>query len=216
MKIVITGPSQSGKSSYIKYLDTNSLNVDVGGKTVAMDVGFYKLKNFHITLFGTPGLLRFDVMRKIIASGADGIVFIFDAANSEKDKDAQLILEGLGKIKVPIIFLANKQDLKEARSPEEIRIQNKLSTTSKFFPASTKTGMNIKESIEYLVKTVLIKYQKLLIILRQYEKNIRGLADKLNKNKSQMRDFLNALEVRKFIEIDRIKKTYRVREGLKI
>ena len=50
--------------------------------------------------------------------------------------------------------------------------------------------------------------------MRDFETNIRGLAVKLNMDKEQTRDFLNNLEIKRFIEIDRIKRTYKVREGL--
>ena len=70
IKIVVSGPLQSGKSSYIKALDDNALNVETKGKdekhyTVGMDLGCVKLNGFDCYLFGTPGLLRFWVMRNI-------------------------------------------------------------------------------------------------------------------------------------------------------
>ena len=71
MKILISGPLQCGKSSYIKRIDPNALNVEAKGAddkyyTVAMDLGSIKINGFQIFLFGTPGLLRFSVMRDIV------------------------------------------------------------------------------------------------------------------------------------------------------
>lgn len=214
MKIVVSGASQCGKSTYIKKLDENSLNVQVHGRTVAMDVAYVKVGAFHISLFGTPGLLRFTVMRNIIANGADGIIFMFDASNPESDKDALSIMNDLRKSKAPILYLANKQDLKGARTPEEVKSQNNLPKDIIIYPASAKTGLNVKKSLTFLVNEVYKRYEKLLLLLRNYEDNIRGLAEKLKKNKAQMRDFLFALEIRKFIDIDRMNKTYKVRQGL--
>ncbi|TFG30763.1 MAG: GTP-binding protein [Promethearchaeota archaeon] len=220
MKIVVVGPLQSGKSSYIQYLDDKALNVQVKGQnnkyyTVAMDLASLKLNGFDIFLFGTPGLLRFRVMRDLVCNGADGFIFVFDAANPETDEEAISILNSVRKQDVPIIYIANKQDLKEARSPEIIKNQNKLPQECKIFPTSTKTGLNIKESLNYLVNEVYENYRELLQILQNYENNIKGLAEKLNKNKAEMRDFLNSLEIKRFIEIDRIQKTYQVKKGLK-
>lgn len=212
MKIVVTGPNQSGKSSYIRFLDQNSLNVEVGGKTVAMDIGLVRLNGFHVSLFGTPGLLRFSVMSNILANGADGIVFIFDSVNLNSDKDAISMLSSIRKMNVPIVYIANKQDVKNARPYELVKEHNKLPENSKIFPASAINGTNVKESIVYLVNEIFKKYEKLLELLRNYESNIKGLAEKLKKDKTQMRDFLNALEIKRFIEIDRINKTYRVKE----
>ncbi|MFX0022670.1 MAG: GTPase [Candidatus Hermodarchaeota archaeon] len=223
IKILVSGPLQSGKSSYIKALDNNALNVEAKGKddkfyTVAMDLGSVKLNGFDVFLFGTPGLLRFSVMRSICTSGSDGIIFLFDAAAPEKDDSAIMILNSIRKIlppNTPIVYLANKQDIKGARPPEVIRSQNYLPEDSKIFPTSTETNLNIRESVTYLVNHIYEEYSSLLQTLRNYENNIEGLAEELKKDKVQMRDFLNNLEIKRFIELDRINKTYKVRSGLK-
>ncbi|MFW9900324.1 MAG: GTPase [Candidatus Thorarchaeota archaeon] len=223
IKILISGPLQSGKSSYVKALDPNALNVEAQGKdqkfyTVAMDLGSVKLNGFECYLFGTPGLLRFSVMRNIITNGSDGLVFIFDAAAPEKDDSAIMILNSIRKIlppNIPVVFLANKQDVEGARPAEVIHSQNYLPEDSKIFPTSTITGLNIKESITYLVNHIFEEYSSLITILRSYENNIEGLAEELKKDKAEMRDFLNNLEIKRFIEVDRVSKTYKVRHGLK-
>ncbi len=219
----MVGPLQSGKSSYIKFLDEKALNVQVKGQnnkfyTVAMDLASLRLNGFDVFLFGTPGLLRFRVMRELICSGADGFVFVFDAAHPEKDDDAISILNSVRnsiKSDIPIIYLANKQDLEGARSPEVIKAQNNLPDDCKIFPTNTKNGLNINESIKYLVNEIFDRYKELLQTLQKYENDIQGLAEKLNKNKSEMRDFLNNLELKRFIDIDRINRTYVVKKGLK-
>jgi small GTP-binding protein len=223
IKILVSGPLQSGKSSYIKALDPNALNVEAKGKdekfyTVGMDLGSVKLNGFDCYLFGTPGLLRFSIMRSIITTGSDGIVFLFDASAPEKDDSAIMILNSIRKIlppNIPTVFLANKQDIEGARPPEVIRSQNYLPEESKIFPTSTKTGLNIKNSITYLVNHIYEEYSSLLQTLRTYENDIEGLADELKKDKVEMRKFLNNLEIKRFIEVDRIKKAYKVRNGLK-
>jgi small GTP-binding protein len=223
LKIVVSGPLQSGKSSYIKALDENALNVEAKGKdekyyTVGMDLGSLKLNGFDCYLFGTPGLLRFSVMRDITIRGSDGVVFIFDSVHPDKDDSAIMILNSIRQTlpsDVPIVFLANKQDLDGARSPEVIRVQNYLPENSKIFPTSTKTGLNIKESITHLVNVIYEEYSSLIHTLRTYETDIPGLGKELNKDVNEMRDFLNNLEVKRFIEIDRVNKTFKVRSGLK-
>ncbi len=213
--MVVSGASQCGKSNYIKFFDKNSMNVQVKGQTIAMDIAYVNFEGFQISLFGTPGLSRFKIMRNIILRGADGIVFIFDAANPKSDNDAISILNEIKNPKVPKVYLANKQDLKDARSPEMVQTQIKLPKDCKIFPSSIKTGQNIKESLKYLVSEILKKYKKLLQILCNFETDIRGLAEKLRKNKSQMRDFLYSLEIRRFIKIDRAKRAYSVHKALK-
>jgi len=186
--------------------------------TVAMDLASLRLNGFDVFLFGTPGLLRFRVMRELICSGADGFIFVFDAAHPEKDEDAISILNSVRNSTIsdiPIVYLANKQDLEGARSPEVIKAQNNLPDDCTIFPTSSKTGLNIDESIKFLVNEIYERYKELLQTLQKYENDIKSLAEELNKNKVEMRDFLNNLEIKRFIEIDRINKVYQVRSGLK-
>jgi len=224
MKITVSGPTQSGKSSFIKHFDEKALNVEAKARdnkyyTVGMDLGSVKLNGFDVFLFGTPGLLRFNVMRDVVVRGTDGLIFIFDAAHPEKDEDAIVILNSLRKAigpDTPIVFLANKQDVAGARHTEVVRSQNYLRDDAVIFPTSTRTGDNLEEALKYLVNQIFDHYSSLLTVLRSYETNIEGLQEKLNKNPVEMRDLLNNLEIKRFIEVDRIKKTYKVKQGLKL
>lgn len=221
---MVSGPLSCGKSSYIRYLDENALNVEAKGiddryYTVGMDLGSVKLNGFDIFIFGTPGLLRFNVMRDVVVKGTDGVIFIFDAAHPEKDEDAIIILNAIRKgipPDTPIIYLANKQDIEAARTAEVVRAQNYLPQTAKIFPTSTKTGDKVEESLKYIVNQVFDNYSSLLQTLQIYENNIEGLAKELNKDKFEMRDFLNNLEIKRFIDIDRLNKAYKVKKGLKL
>jgi small GTP-binding protein len=224
MKIVVSGPLQCGKSSFIKSLDEKALNVEAKARdnkfyTVGMDLGIVRLNGFDVFLFGTPGLLRFKVMRDVILQGSDGVIFIFDAAHPEKDEDALIILNALRKsigADTPIVYLANKQDIAGARHAEIVRSQNYLRDEAVIFSTSTRTGENLKESLKYLVNLIYDNYSSLLTVLRSYESDIDGLAEKLEKNPMEMRDLLNNLEIKRFIEVDRLQRTYKVRHGLKL
>ncbi len=223
MKIVVSGALQAGKSSFIKYLDDKALNVEAKARdnkyyTVGMDLGCVKLNGFDVFLFGTPGLLRFNVMRDVLIRGTDGVIFIFDAVHPEKDEDAIIILNAIRKAiepETPIVYLANKQDLAGARHPEIIRSQNYLKDDVMVFPTSTRTGENLQESLKYLVNQIYDNYSSLLVVLRNYENDIEGLSEKLNKSSIEMRDLLNNLEIKRFIEVDRFNRTYKVKDGLK-
>lgn len=224
MKITVSGPTQSGKSSFIKFFDEKALNVEAKARdnkyyTVGMDLGSVKLNGFDVFLFGTPGLLRFNVMRDVVVRGADGLIFIFDAAHPEKDEDAIIILNSLRKAlspDTPIVYLANKQDVAGARHAEVVKSQNYLREDSVIFPTNALTGENLQEALKLLVNRIYDHYSSLLTVLRSYETNIEGLQEKLNKNPVEMRDLLNNLEIKRFIEVDRINRTYKVKQGLKL
>jgi hypothetical protein len=84
------------------------------------------------------------------------------------------------------------------------------------FSTSTRTGENLKESLKYLVNLISDNYSSLLTVLRNFETDVDGLAEKLEKNPIEMRDLLNNLEIKRFIEVDRLKRTYKVKHGLKL
>jgi len=208
----------------ISYFDDKALNVEAKARdnnyyTVGMDLGIVKLNGFDVFLFGTPGLLRFKVMRDVIVQGTDGIIFMFDAAHPDKDEDGIIILNTIRKAlmpETPIVYLANKQDIAGARHPEVVRSQNYLPPDAVIFPTTTRTGENLDEALKYIVNQIFENYSSLLKILRTYESDIEGLAKKLDKDKIQMRDLLNNLEIKRFIDVDRFNRTYKVREGMKL
>ena len=132
--------------------------------TVGMDLATVLIDDFKVYLFGTPGLLRMQVMRDILADGADGVIFMFDSINSETDKDASEILNSLKehlKPDVPMIFCANKADVENARTPEEIKSQNQHLEINQILPTSTKTGLNIEKSLKNLINQIYEKYQSI-------------------------------------------------------
>jgi len=187
--------------------------------TVGMDLGIVKLNGFDVFLFGTPGLLRFKVMRDVIVQGTDGIIFMFDAAHPDKDEDGLIILNAVRKILLPgtpIVYLANKQDIAGARHPEIVRSQNYLPPDAVIFPTITRTGDNLDKALKYIVNQIYENYSSLLKVLRTFESDIEGLAKKLDKDKIQMRDLLNNLEIKRFIDVNRQLRTYKVREGMKL
>ncbi len=184
-----------------------------------MDLGIVKLNGFDVFLFGTPGLLRFKVMRDVIVQGTDGLIFMFDAAHPDKDEDGLIILNAVRKALLPgtpIVYLANKQDIVGARHPEIVRSQNYLPPDAVIFPTTTRTGENLDKALKYIVNQIYENYSSLLKVLRTYELDIEGLAKKLDKDKIEMRDLLNNLEIKRFIAVNRQERTYKVREGMKL
>lgn len=223
MKIVVTGALHSGKSSYVKYFDTKAMNIEAAGRdkefyTVGMDLATFQLEGFKIFLFGTPGLLRMQIMRDVIADGADGIIFLLDSTHPESDEDAMKILHSLKEhipSDIPIIFCANKQDENSARSSEQVKTQNNLPRNAKIFPTSVNSSLNMKESLKFMVNLIYEKYENKLEIVRKHENNLVELGKQLKLSQEELQDFLRSLEIKRFIIINRENKTIKVKDGLK-
>jgi len=97
-KILVTGPFNSGKTTFIKTVSdiapvktekivTEKEYIGIKEKTtVAMDFGMIaidKKDNLVLHLYGTPGQTRFDFMWDILIDGALGIVILADSTDKK-------------------------------------------------------------------------------------------------------------------------------------
>jgi small GTP-binding protein len=223
MKFLVSGAFQCGKSQYIQALDENALNIASYDKngwkcTVGMDVGNIRGNGLDITVFGTPGLLRFSAMRSIVAEGSDGVIFLFDGPHPEKDDASLQILNEirgvLGK-NIPIVYAVNKSDDLNCRSVEVVRAQNYLGTHAVIFKISALTGENIKVPVDELAHLVKASLSPMVSHVRSYEGDILGLQKELGKTDEEIMELLNGMELRSIITIDRLNKSYKILETAK-
>lgn len=223
MKIIVTGPFQCGKSSLIKAFDKKSLNIMTIDKnhkccTIGMDIGSLYRDGIKISLFGTPGLLRFSTMRKIICEGADGVIFMFDGINPAMDDSAIQILneirENISK-NVPIVYVVNKMDDLKCRSAEVVREQNYLPKSAEIFGISAKTQENIEAPLNELIMMMKEYYTPIVRILENFKTNPLGLKIPLEMSAKEIMDLLNFMELRGIISVDRKNMEYTMGETAK-
>jgi len=136
IKVVIAGPFAAGKTQFIntvseiKTVKTERRTQQSSEKsvkdytTVAMDFGKIRIDDEHeLYLFGTPGQFRFDFMWEILGEGALGIIILVDSTDPTTFHEARKIINFFqSRFPVPIVVGANKQDLPNAWSPEDVRI----------------------------------------------------------------------------------------------
>jgi len=136
IKVVIAGPFAAGKTQFIntvseiKTVRTERRTQQLSEKsvkdytTVAMDFGKVRIDDEHeLYLFGTPGQFRFDFMWEILGEGALGIIILVDSTDPTTFHEARKIINFFqSRFPVPIVVGANKQDLPNAWSPEDVRI----------------------------------------------------------------------------------------------
>jgi len=136
IKVVVAGPFAAGKTQFIntvseiKTVKTERRIWHSGEKhvkdytTVAMDFGKIRIDDEHeLYLFGTPGQFRFDFMWEILGEGALGIIVLVDSTDPSTFHEARKIINFFqSRFPVPIVVGANKQDLPNAWSPEDVRI----------------------------------------------------------------------------------------------
>ncbi|MCL4398403.1 MAG: GTP-binding protein [Candidatus Parvarchaeota archaeon] len=120
-KILVTGPTDAGKSSFIHSASRNAVSVDKLGGTIALDHGSVDFQGYRADLFGTPGQERFDPLLKMLGGEAIGVFLVVDSTKPEQFPRAVEMLRKTETYGLPVVVIANKADLKGALKKEEIR-----------------------------------------------------------------------------------------------
>jgi len=168
VKIVVTGPFSAGKTQFIKTIS----EIDVVATerfisssherikpqtTVAMDFGRITVDDdLVLYLFGTPGQRRFEFMWEVLSEGMLGFVVLLDSVRPETFREARDILNVFRSYaSVPYIVAANKQDLVDAWTPEDLRIALRIPESVKMVPCVATDRESVKETLLELLYQVL-------------------------------------------------------------
>lgn len=95
-KLIVIGPGEAGKSTLISRLVVGAVNLEVGGRTVAMDHGMLRRCGARISLVGVPGQSRFAAVRDALAVGAVGAIWVHPAGEAADSETVALLRAGAG------------------------------------------------------------------------------------------------------------------------
>ncbi len=150
-KVLVTGPYNAGKSSFVHAISNRAVSVDRLGTTVALDHGHLEYKGFSIDLFGTPGQERFDPILRMLGKDALGVILVVDSTKPETFPRAKQMLESVTHFGLPYVVAANKQDLPNALPPEEIKRRMVLPDDVPIIPISAVRGEGVYKVIDALL-----------------------------------------------------------------
>ncbi len=158
-KILVTGPYNSGKSSFVKSISEKSVSVDrkaMGAfpTTIAMDIGHVDYKGFLADVFGTPGQERFDLILSVLSKEAVGAFILVDSTAPQTFARAKEMIRKTRAESIPKIIIANKQDLPGALSPDDIREKMKISKDIPIVPAVVTEKKGIYDAMDALLKLI--------------------------------------------------------------
>jgi small GTP-binding protein len=168
VKMVITGPFSAGKTEFIRSIseiDVVSTERKISSEaervkeetTVAMDFGRITVdEDLVLYLFGTPGQRRFDFMWEILSEGMLGFIVLIDSVRPETFREAKHILEIFRSYApTPYVVAANKQDLPDAWSSEDLRIALKIDSNVKVLPCVATDKEQVKNVLLELLYSIL-------------------------------------------------------------
>jgi len=172
VKMVVTGPFSSGKTEFIQTvseIDVVATERKISREvekikqttTVAMDFGRITVDDaLMLYLFGTPGQKRFDFMWEILSEGMLGFVVMIDSTRPETFREARSILETFrAYAPTPYVVAANKQDLDDAWSLEDMRIALRLDPKIKFLPCIALDKETVKGVLLELLFSILTEME---------------------------------------------------------
>jgi signal recognition particle receptor subunit beta len=175
-KIVYYGPGLGGKTTTLEHIHATA-KPEHRGKLVSLatpvdrtlyfdflPVRLPPVRGMHVRLqlFTVPGQVYFNATRKLVLTGADGVVFVGDSqivradANLESLENLRenLAEQGRDIATMPIVFQHNKRDLPDLLPVEELdSMLNPFGAPS--LPTSAKTGEGIYEALEQISARVL-------------------------------------------------------------
>ena len=176
VKLVYYGPGLGGKTTSLQRIHQSS-PPETRGQIVSLatpvDRTLYfdflplraqSMRGHHVRLqlFTVPGQVYFNATRKLVLTGADGIVFVADSQSSRYEanvESAENLAYNLGELgtsldKLPYVMQYNKRDLPEIDSIDYLRAAlNPLGVPE--FEASAATGAGVFETLKGVSKLVL-------------------------------------------------------------
>lgn len=168
VKMVVTGPFNAGKTEFIQSVSeievvsterriTDETSHVKAETTVAMDFGRITVdEDLVLYLFGTPGQKRFDFMWEILSEGMLGFVVLVDSVRPETFREARRILDIFrGYARTPYVVAANKQDMEDAWSPDDLRIALKVRPGVKLLPCIATDKESVKNVLLELLYSIL-------------------------------------------------------------
>lgn len=167
LHVLILGIDKAGKTTLLEKMKTMYSNVeglppDRIVPTVGLNIGRTEVANRKLVFWdlgGQPGLRS--IWEKYYEE-AHAVIFVVDAACPSRFEDAKSALEKVLRHEdlqgAPLLILANKQDLPEAVTAEELARYLDLKKLDErlfmFEAVSAYDGLGIRESAEWLVQVM--------------------------------------------------------------
>ncbi|MFC1833339.1 ATP/GTP-binding protein [Thermodesulfobacteriota bacterium] len=180
VKIVYYGPGRCGKTTNLLYVN-QKMNSKFMGKMISIDtrgdktlffdflpLSLGKIRGFNIRvqLYTVPGQVLYNESRKMVLKGVDGVVFVADSMEVQKDANKEslqnlrenLADDNLDMDELPLVIQLNKRDLEGSVIPvlsEDVMQQDMnglLKSPVPSLPASALQGPGVFETLREISK----------------------------------------------------------------
>lgn len=179
-KVVFYGPGLGGKTTTLQYIHAHT-KPEHRGKLVSLatptdrtlyfdflPLRVHRVRNMNVRLqlFTVPGQVYYTATRKLVLTGADGVVFVADSqsarldANQESLEDlaANLAEHGRKLSAMPHTFHWNKRDLPDVVPTEELDRRFNVFGAPALGTVAT-SGVGVYEGLERITRLVVEAYK---------------------------------------------------------
>jgi len=176
LKIVYYGPGLGGKTSSLQYIH-RAIKPDARGQLVSLSTGvdrtlyfdflpvkLPKLRGYtvRVQLYTVPGQVHYNSTRKLVLTGADGIVFVADSQKARREANIEsfqnlrenLREQGLSLDRMPHLLQYNKRDMPELLPVSELDGTLNPHRAPTFETSATK-GVGVFEALKSITTLVL-------------------------------------------------------------
>lgn len=180
-KVVYYGPGLGGKTTTLQHIHATA-KPEHRGKMVSLATpvdrtlyfDFLPIRVPHVRgmgvrlqLFTVPGQVHYNATRKLVLTGADGIVMVFDSQRAREDANLEtlenlkdnLSAHGKSLSEVPHVVQYNKRDLYDVIPVDELeRSLNRHSAPS--FATTATGGEGVYEALEAITRAVMEDFDR--------------------------------------------------------
>lgn len=170
VKIAWLGLDHAGKTTIVKRITSGEFN-DSTFRTLGMNVDEFSSGTVRFISWDIGGQEAFrESLWESYMAGSMGIVYVVDSADRERFEEAskelwKYVLDNPKVDQIPILVLANKQDLEKSASAGEVarglNLHKVVTHSYAIVPTSAKTGFNIEEGLEWLRQRITEKLDTL-------------------------------------------------------
>lgn len=154
-KVIVVGPHDAGKTTFVHSLSGSALSVDRLGTTVAMDRGTVTLDGIKVEVFGTPGQPRFDPLLPTLAGQAVAAILLVDATRPETFGRGKEMLQKVWRRGLRALIALNKSDLPGALTLAEARRRLTPPPGVELIACNARDGDSVREVLRHMVDEVL-------------------------------------------------------------
>ena len=169
--ISLIGPPKAGKTTFVTYLETGKPVLQDANTTLGMELRSkaITIDNWKIKIIDTGGQELFaQAFWEIAVEQSDAVIFVIDATMTTANNAelSELMFEqfdyalDITRENQPLLFLLNKQDLKELNPMSPVDALKKFKAekisgrTINFIPTSAKYGDGVEEAIRVILRAV--------------------------------------------------------------